>query len=176
VVIIVVIIGVAFYLKDRFDFNLERVESSIDISGVQDQETEPESPIAIPEDKELKLRVGEKSPILTVKTARTSQEQEEGLMFVEEISNEEGMLFVYEKDTKAKFWMKNCKIPLDIIFIDKYGKIVHIVKDAQPCKTDLCQLYGSDSKYRYALEVDGGWSEKYRINKGDKITIITNNE
>jgi len=50
-----------------------------------------------------------------VEIARTSQEQENGLMFREKLPQNKGMLFVFDELNIHAFWMKNTKIPLDII-------------------------------------------------------------
>lgn len=112
---------------------------------------------------------------LEVEIAKEEREKEIGLMFREKLEENKGMLFVYEADNSSKFWMKNCKIPLDIIFIDKDGVIIEIAKNAQPCYYDPCAFYGSTLPYRYVLEVNGGWSDKNEINLGDKM-IYDNND
>ena len=67
-----------------------------------------------------------------VEIAKTSEEQAEGLMHRLELKKNEGMLFLFDNEKKASFWMKNTLIPLDIIFINKNGSINKIYKNTIP--------------------------------------------
>lgn len=106
---------------------------------------------------------------LKVEKAETTLEKTQGLMFREEICENCGMLFFYSSDVKSGFWMKNCEISLDIIFINSENKIVDIKKDFEPCKEEDCPVYAPDEYYRYALEVNGGWSERNDVEVGDTL-------
>ncbi len=108
---------------------------------------------------------------LEVEVARTERERAIGLMFRESLDEDSGMIFVYEEDSKEKFWMKNCKIHLDMIFIDKTGVIIDIVKSAPPCYDEPCKFYGPSVPYRFVIETNGGWADGKGINIGDKIKI-----
>jgi len=79
------------------------------------------------------------------------------------------MLFIFEKDLSRSFWMKNTKIPLDIIFINKDKKISSLSQSAKPCQVDPCQLYFA--RAQYVLEINGGLAEKYGIKTGDIIQL-----
>jgi hypothetical protein len=70
---------------------------------------------------------------------------------------------------KSGFWMKNCEMPLDIIFIDSEGVIIDIKEDFEPCRQDPCPSYIPDYAYKYALEVNGGWVEENGVEIGDEI-------
>ena len=67
-----------------------------------------------------------------VEVAKTNEEQEEGLMNRLELKKNGGMLFLFNNEKKASFWMKNTLIPLDIIFINKNGSINKIYKNTIP--------------------------------------------
>jgi len=84
---------------------------------------------------------------------------------------EGGMLFIFPKDTRAAFWMKNTKIPLDMLFIDSNLTIVNIAHSAQPCTQDPCKNYPAAAPIQYVLEVNGGFSMEKNIKAGDKITL-----
>ena len=64
------------------------------------------------------------------------------------------------------FWMKNCLVSLDIIFIDE-NKINVIQHQCKPCKTEECPNYKGYGDL--VLELPGGTCEKYNINEGDFI-------
>ena len=67
-----------------------------------------------------------------VEVAKTDEEQAMGLMNRLDLKNNSGMLFLFDNEKKASFWMKNTFIPLDIIFINKNGSINRIYKNTKP--------------------------------------------
>jgi hypothetical protein len=79
-----------------------------------------------------------------------------------------GMLFPFNSIGERSFWMKNCNIPLDILFIVN-GKINNIHKDCQPCMGLDCKNYEgiADS----VLELPGGYCDKNNILVGDELTL-----
>ena len=101
-----------------------------------------------------------------VEVAKTPAEQEQGLMFRNELSEDAGMLFVFDDVSQKNFWMKNTLIPLDMIFIDKNKKIVSI-QSAVPCEEDPCVVYASPAQY--VLEVNQGYAEHPGIKEGDVV-------
>lgn len=86
----------------------------------------------------------------------------------ENLDENRGMLFVYERDAKKSFWMKNTTIPLSIAYIAADGTIREIY-DMEPLSTRTV-----DSRYsvRYALEVNQGAFERHGIKAGDKVEFI----
>ena len=109
---------------------------------------------------------------VVVEIADEDLERRKGLMFRESLLENEGMIFVYDKSQKLTFWMKNTLIPLDMIWIDENSVVQHI-EYAVPCETEICDIYGWDGFSKYLLEVNGGFTEKYDINVGDKVLIKT---
>jgi len=84
------------------------------------------------------------------------------------------MLFIFGEDVNYAFWMKDCLIPLDMIFIDADKNIVDIIQYATPCleeDEDDCLLYGGNSDYRYVIEMNAGQTNKNNIQIGDKVLI-----
>ena len=92
-------------------------------------------------------------------------------MYRESLGEDEGMLFVFEEEGEYNFWMKNTIIPLDMIWIDSEGRIVHIEYDAQPCEEN-CELIRPEIEARYVLEINSGLSEKLGIKVGDSVEIL----
>lgn len=107
---------------------------------------------------------------VNVQIADDNNERARGLMFVESLDENAGMLFVFEREGYLAFWMKNTLIPLDIIFIDEKLKIVDI-KNAVPCIQDPCALYKPKSPAKYVLEVNGNFTIKNGIRPGNKVKI-----
>ncbi|MGG0410132.1 DUF192 domain-containing protein [Peribacillus simplex] len=116
----------------------------------------------------IKILSGNKETRLTVQVADTQRKREKGLMFVEKLPENEGMLFVFSEEIYGGFWMKNTLIPLSIAFLDSDGEILKIL-DMEPCKEDICPTYDPELSYHYAIEVNLGWFEKYKIKEGDYV-------
>ncbi len=91
-----------------------------------------------------------------------------GLMYRETIGDEEGMLFIFEKEKKPRFWMKNMKFPIDIIFVSKDFEIVEIVENAQPCNSWFCFGFKPERPAKYVIETKAGFCKKHGIKIGDK--------
>ncbi len=108
-----------------------------------------------------------------VEIADNHDERIRGLMFRDNLNANQGMLFIYELEGQHYFWMKNTKIPLDIIWIDKNFKIVFISHKTLPCKTEICQIYGPDGmiKSLYVLEVNAGVAEDIGLKLGDEMVL-----
>lgn len=105
-----------------------------------------------------------------VEIVNTIEERAVGLMYRTELEVDHGMLFVFEDTKERAFWMKNTKIPLDILFLDENGIIIDLKENFQPCVADPCERYYSKPA-RYALEVNAGVVEGYEIVIGDKIDL-----
>ena len=105
---------------------------------------------------------------LNVEVAATEQARQKGLMYRMSLPENDGMLFIFEKDKRLSFWMKNTYIPLDIAFIDSRGVITDILQ-MQPLDTSV--LYNSSTEVRYALEVNQWWFAKHGIIPGSKIGL-----
>jgi hypothetical protein len=109
----------------------------------------------------------------SVEIADSEQEVRRGLMFVEKLHENEGMLFKFSDYREGPFWMKNVLIDLDILFINSEGKVVDI-QTMKPCKykdSSKCKLYYPDKPYKYALEINGGAANKKGISIGDKAEL-----
>ena len=119
---------------------------------------------------EISIDNGKNLIKLNVEIADDNEKRMKGLMFREKLNDNEGMLFVFDNEQNQTFWMKNTLIPLDIIFIDKDFRIVGI-KNAFPCKEDLCSLYKSLKPAKYVLEVNGNLTIKNEIEVGNRIIL-----
>lgn len=102
---------------------------------------------------------------LDLEYAVTREEQEKGLMSRDSLPKNSGMLFIYPRPARLAFWMKNTKIPLDIIFIDEQG-YVNGIDYLQPLSLD--KVY-SPPQTKYALEVNHGWAKQNNIKVGQKV-------
>ena len=101
-----------------------------------------------------------------VAVADDFQERGRGLMFVKEMADSQGMLFIYGVTRPVSFWMKNTYIPLDMIFIDKRGVVKKVHANAVPHDTTSIS---SDVPIRSVLEINGGLAEKLGIVPGTLV-------
>lgn len=107
--------------------------------------------------------------------ADTDEKRSKGLSGVENMSGNQGMLFVFNNPSKQGFWMKEMKIPLDIIWLDLNNSVIHIEKKLQPCTSVLfCTVYSPSSDAKYVLETISGFSDLRSVNEGTKIKINSN--
>ena len=114
---------------------------------------------------------------LEVQIADSEPRRVRGLMFQEELPLDQGMIFVFKEPGLYSLWMLNMQFPLDMIWFDKDGNVVHIEKNVPPCKTVVeitaCQSVVPDGEASYILEVTTGFVELNNINKDSKLTIIS---
>jgi uncharacterized membrane protein (UPF0127 family) len=103
--------------------------------------------------------------LFNVKCVMTSKDTQTGMMGKKFDESFDGMLFMMS-DGEHSFWMKDCIIPLDIIFI-KANTISKIHHNCKPCLTKECDRYSGDGDL--ILEVYGGTCEDYDIKEGDRV-------
>ena len=99
-----------------------------------------------------------------------------GLMGENMLPKNEGMVFIFPNLGKPGFWMKDTKIPLDIIFINDEDIIVYMVKNAQPCSKEKCPIYKTTRLASKVLEINAGLSKVYEIHVGDNVEYYMEND
>lgn len=99
-----------------------------------------------------------------VEIADTGAERAQGLMFRDHMAAGAGMLFVYPRPQPAvAFWMRNTRIPLDIIYMDETGTVQRIAHEAVPY--DETALPGGPG-IQYVLEINGGLAKSLGLDEG----------
>ena len=89
-------------------------------------------------------------------------------MHRKDLPSDQGMLFVYFRETELSFWMKNTYIPLSVAFINSDGVIV----DIQHMEPETTTSHKSKKPALYALETNKGWFKKHGIKEGDRVKGI----
>lgn len=117
-------------------------------------------------------RVCFNSNCFNARLAITNEERKKGLMHIDAIKDNEGMLFINEKEDIYPFWMKNVKFPLDIIWINEDKKVVFISENSKPCFDDNCPHIDPGVKAKYILEINAGLSKKIGLGIGSSLDII----
>lgn len=85
-----------------------------------------------------------------------------------------GMLFVFQDATVRRFWMRQCQVPIDILFLDASGRVVAThAMPIEPPETpeDKLPLYSSNWPAMYAIELRGGTLKTMPVELGTKITL-----
>lgn len=105
---------------------------------------------------------------IEVEFAKNDEERALGLMYRSSMDEHQGMWFIFPEEAPRSFYMRNTEIPLDIIYLDKDKKVVSIAKNSRPYdETSL----PSEKPAMYVLEINGGLSDKWGIEKGDRMEV-----
>ena len=98
----------------------------------------------------------------------TAEKRGRGLMFRESLPKDRGMLFTFSEPQQWTFWMKNTRIPLDIIWMDGKKKIVHVERNVPTCSRtdDGCPQYQPNDQPVYVLELGAGVAESLKLQRG----------
>lgn len=107
--------------------------------------------------------------IFKTKVLTNKEEMKLGMMGKQFTSRFDALLFIINKPSSV-VWMKNCIVPLDIIFIEN-GKITQIYHNCPPCNTQKCPVYKGDGDL--VIEMPGGTCKQSHIRKGNLVTFIT---
>jgi len=99
-------------------------------------------------------------------TADSPRREEQGLMFVHEMDEHAGMLFLFPGSKRVTMWMKNTYLSLDLLFMNRQGKIDYIAARATPLSEDI--IGPSDPEFA-VLELNGGAADRLGIKVGDFV-------
>ncbi len=118
-----------------------------------------------------KILVGTQS--INAWIADDSAKREHGLMFVEKMPEDTGMLFIFDNLQPLAFWMKNTLIPLAIGYFDDKGVLVDIqeMKVADSLMDLQPPTYESRAPALFALEMNTGWFTRHKIKVGAHLKL-----
>ncbi len=105
---------------------------------------------------------------LRVEVADTRELRMRGLMFRQRLPRGQGMLLLWRRPSMAALWMKNTRMPLDMVFFDSGGIIVHIHENARP--GDLTPV-SAGRPVRAVLEIAAGEARRLGLKKGDRAAL-----
>lgn len=109
---------------------------------------------------------GDSLAAIKIEVAAENRRRIQGLMYRSSMHEDEGMLFIFDEEEPQSFWMKNTKISLDIMFVNRNREIVSIVKGTRPFSETPVP---SEEPAIYVVEVIAGFTDKYEVREGDKI-------
>jgi len=114
----------------------------------------------------LTIRTHKSTEWFSVWIADTPERSEQGLMFQQWLPADQGMLFPQDAPRVMHMWMKNTLIPLDMLFLDPHGRIVHIRENASPESLDIITF---PKPVAGVLELKGGICARENIRVGDRV-------
>jgi uncharacterized protein len=114
------------------------------------------------------VKVG--NQVIGLEVAKTEQQQEMGLMYRKHLEDNRGMLFPFDPPRPVGFWMKNCLINLDMVFL-RNGKVIEIAHNVPPCQKEPCPVYGTPAEVDQVIELRGGRARELGIKPGDRLIV-----
>ncbi len=137
---------------------------------LNEQPSTPAKPV-FRKDGELRFLDGKTNKVITsinIEVADDDAEREQGLMYRDIMTENDGMLFLMETQEPQTFWMKNTILSLDIIYADADKRIVSISKNCKPYSLDSIP---SVKPALYVVEVNAGYTAQHEIKVGDMISF-----
>ena len=107
--------------------------------------------------------------ILDLYLAATPEQRAQGLMFIRNLGEYEGMLFLTSKPAPVSMWMKNTYISLDMLFIEANGRIVGIAAGTTPLSEATIT---APMPVTGVLELAGGFAARHGVRASDRFTRI----
>ena len=124
--------------------------------------------VAAPEIVPLTLPSGK---VLQVEVMVKEADRAMGLMFRPSLAPDRGMLFVFERSAFHGFWMKNCRFPIDMVWLDEGKRVVHVAEAVPPCKVDPCPTYDPLRQARYVIEMGAGQARREKAVVGATVSF-----
>jgi len=115
---------------------------------------------------ELTIESGGKRHKFTIEMADTDERRTLGLMYRTTMAADAGMLFDFKVDRPVTMWMRNTRIPLDMLFITRDGRVLNIAQRTVPFTEHSIP---SDGPVRAVLELNGGTAERLGLKAGDRV-------
>jgi uncharacterized protein len=145
--------------------SIAKLMAAVDVNAMLNREPPParRAPVSFPDGTRVNVEIADTRDRIAL-----------GLMFRDSLPEDEGMIFVYEEPGYYPFWMKNTRMPLDMLWLDVDGRIVAIQKSAMPCTVDPCPHYWPPSPAglaHYCIEVVAGVAAGHGLAVGDVIDL-----
>lgn len=93
-----------------------------------------------------------------------------GLSGVESLKPNGGLLMAFASDEEWGIWMKDMKVDLDIVWLDKDKKIVHTVKNVS-AESGMDKTFVPTKPARYVIELPVGSIQKFNIKSGQTVSF-----
>jgi uncharacterized membrane protein (UPF0127 family) len=106
---------------------------------------------------------------LKLEYATTTAAQEKGLGGRTNIPDDYGMLFIFSKDDKYGFWMKDMIVPIDIFWLNDQGQVISMVQDA--ATSSYPNVFYPTAPALYVLETKAGFASEHSIATGTPFVL-----
>ena len=104
-----------------------------------------------------------------IELAITPDELAQGLMFRPSLPDDRGMLLVFSEERLPNIWMMNTLVALDLVYLDRTGRVVDVITDAQPCPGEPCPRFTPKLPAQAVLEIPAGAAGAHAITEGSVI-------
>jgi hypothetical protein len=110
----------------------------------------------------------------TLEIAADPETRARGYMGRKRVGAREGMLFIFEQPERHGFWMKNCKVSLDIVWLDAALRVVDVAANLPPCpEGGECPETIPLESASYVLEFAAGTAGREKLGRGDRVVILS---
>ena len=110
--------------------------------------------------------------VLQAEVMVKDQDRAMGLMFRPSLPLDHGMLFLFENADFHSIWMRNCKFPIDILWLDAQHKVVHLAEKVPPCtarEASDCEVYQPLARASYVVELNAGQARREKALVGSTV-------
>jgi uncharacterized protein len=109
--------------------------------------------------------------VLQTEVMVSDEDRAMGLMFRPSLPADRGMLFVFEVPDFHAIWMKNCRFPIDIVWLDENHQVVHVAENVPPCTADPCPSYEPLRRASYVIELNAGQARREKAMVGSTVSF-----
>jgi hypothetical protein len=103
--------------------------------------------------------------------AVSEAELETGFSNYSSVPSGKGMLFIFGSPKVQAMWMKDMNFPIDILWLGKKGKILHMEKNVLPCESVQCEIFEPNVEASYVLELAAGSSIEANLYIGNTVSL-----
>jgi hypothetical protein len=108
---------------------------------------------------------------LVLEVARTNAERARGLMQRAEVPPGSGMIFFFDRPARHSFWMYNCLVALDLVWLDAQGTVIDVKVAVPPCPTEPCESYMPSAAASMVIEVAAHEAARLGLVPGARVLI-----
>ncbi len=168
-VCIFVILAASFYLKDKKGADEGVAQPvALETSGAA-RELSDLLAVADRSVVGIEIRSSERSAALSAEVVNTEQSRSQGLSGREGLLDGNAMLFAFPARGSYNFWMKDMKFPIDIVWIDSLGAVVHVDKSVSP--DTYPRSFSAPVEAQFVLETSAGFSDFFEVKAGDVVRV-----
>jgi uncharacterized membrane protein (UPF0127 family) len=102
----------------------------------------------------------------SVEVMRDDNQRARGLMYRRSMPGDRGMLFDFKREEPVSMWMKNTYLPLDMVFIDRTGRVVNVAENTEPLSE---RIIPSGAPVLAVLELNAGTARRIGLKVGDRL-------